>query len=330
MQRSFSYSKIYRTIVIALKGAPLNRSSLISAVIDKMGLSNEEMNDISAGSTLSNLRSRIGATVNQMHSEGLIELDRNERYYATSDAPVIVRIEKCEKEILSLITKEALTKSELRRRLEELIGTNKTLTTRDDDILSTYMGHILKRFVGEGILTLEGGVYSLSPKISACADDVNAMLALKSDFISKIHSKGGEFFENYFVTLMKKYYTKKGKQVLEAYVKGGAQDGGIDGVIKTRDELGFIETVMIQTKNRVDISSETDVRGFYGAVCACKGSRGIFATSSDFHASAKEFMKGIDDLVGIGGDRLFSLAIECSYGIKKNAGAFHIDEKVFV
>jgi len=128
---------------------------------------------------------------------------------------------------------------------------------------------------------------------------------------------------------MKQYYSKKGKTVLEAYVTGGSQDGGIDGVIKTRDELGFIETVMIQTKNRVDISSETDVRGFYGAVCAQKGSRGIFATTSDFHTSAKEFIDGLDDLVGIGGDRLFALAIECSYGIKKSAGALHIDEKTF-
>jgi len=314
---------------MALKKSPLDRANLITGVIGKMGLSEDELKDKSAGSTLSNLRSKIGTTVNHMHSEGLVALDLNGRYYATSDTPVVVRIEKCEKEILSLLTQGALPKSELRTKLGERIGTSKTLTTRDDDVLSTYMGQILKRFVGEGILTLKDGVYSLSPKISARADDVNAMLTLKSDFIMRLHSKGGEFFENYFVSLMKQYYSKKGKTVLEAYVTGGSQDGGIDGVIKTRDELGFIETVMIQTKNRVDISSETDVRGFYGAVCAQKGSRGIFATTSDFHTSAKEFIDGLDDLVGIGGDRLFALAIECSYGIKKSAGALHIDEKTF-
>ncbi len=330
MPRSISHTRIYRAIASTLEKSPLVRGELIEAVCHSVGLTVEELLDRSAGSTLTNLRSRIGVTVNQMHSEGLIAIDSNGRYYAVTDRPVVVRIERCEKEILSILTEKSRTKAELREELKERIGTSKTVNTRDDDILSTYMGQILKRLIADGVLTLSEGIYALSPKVSARAGDVNEILALKSDFLLKLHSKGGEFFENFFVTLMKKYYIRSGKKVIEAYVAGGSDDGGIDGVIRTLDKLGFYETIMIQTKNRVDISSETDVRGFYGAVCAKKGSRGIFATTSDFHTSAKEFMDGLDDLVGINGDRIFALAIECSHGIKRSGDKLEIDERIFL
>ena len=127
------------------------------------------------------------------------------------------------------------------------------------------------------------------------------------------------------MTLLKKYSEKHGKRVLECYVTGGSDDGGIDGVIKTEDSLGFREITMVQTKNRLDIPSETDVRGFYGAVCAKRGTRGIYATTSDFHSGAKKFLEALDDCVGINGERIFAMAIECGYGIKKNGKELKID-----
>ena len=154
------------------------------------------------------------------------------------------------------------------------------------------------------------------------------MLSLKADFIARIHARGGEFFENYLVTLLSKYYKRHGYTVEEAYVTGGSADGGIDGVIKTVDGLGFRETVMIQTKNRIELSSETDVRGFYGAVCASGGTRGIFVSASDFHSTARDFLLGVDNCVGINGRKLFSLAVECSYGIKKSGGKLTVDERI--
>ena len=111
-------------------------------------------------------------------------------------------------------------------------------------------------------------------------------------------------------------------------IDNAGKDGGIDGVIKTRDELGFIETTMVQTKNRHELSSETDVRGFYGAVRAGGGTRGIFATSDDFHYSAADFLEGLDDCIGINGDRIFKMAIATEYGIKKISGKLTVDEKI--
>ena len=85
---------------------------------------------------------------------------------------------------------------------------------------------------------------------------------------------------------------------------------------------------MVQTKNKIDPTKETTVRGFYGAVCARHGSRGIFVTSSDFHPGAKAFLDGIDNCVGIDGDKLFEMARITHYGIKKNGKELSVDEKI--
>ena len=98
--------------------------------------------------------------------------------------------------------------------------------------------------------------------------------------------------------------------------------------MKTEDVMGFRETIMIQTKNRIDIVSETDVRGFYGAVCAKRGTRGIYACMSDFHSAANAFLGGLDDCIGVNGDRIFRMAVECLYGIKKANGKLTVDTRI--
>lgn len=328
MHKNTSNSRIYRIIVDLLSASPLSRTALIERTLKKLGLEEAELEDHSANSMQNILRSRIGSSINDMHAGKLIALDTDGRYYLVSTKPVIIRIERCEKEILKALTEAPMSRYTLRERLKVIFGTDKTVTMRDDDALSTHIGHILKRLTAKGVIVLQDNEYSLSPKISARADDINAMLSLKSDFISRIHSRGGEFFENYFMTLLSKYSEKHGKRVIECYVTGGTADGGIDGVMKTEDSLGFRETTMVQTKNRVEIANETDVRGFYGAVCAKRGTRGIFATSSSFHSSAEAFLDSLDDCVGICGNKIFKMATECLYGIKRQDGKFVIDDKV--
>ena len=85
---------------------------------------------------------------------------------------------------------------------------------------------------------------------------------------------------------------------------------------------------MVQTKNRSDTTNETTVRGFYGAVCAKQGSRGIFVTLSDFHPAAAAFLNSIDNCVGVDGDMLFKMALDTHYGIKKCGTEITVDDKI--
>ena len=310
-----NHTRLYRIIVNTLEKSPLSREKLIFEALKSLGITIDD--NFSSIDKSSLARGKIGAIINEMHSTGLIGIDVAGKYYLAYSKPVIIRIEKCEKEILLALTSGPKTKSEIREHLKKAFSTDKTATMKDDDLLYTYMGQILKRLSALGAITNSHEGFSLSEKAIAHVNDINQILSLRDDFLLRIHSKGGEFFEHYFLELISKYYQKQGKIILESYVTGGSSDGGIDGVIKTKDSLGFRETTMIQMKNRVQLTNETTVRGFYGALCAQGGTRGIFATTSDFYPSAKEFLDPLDNCIGLSGNDIFSMAMKVSYGIKR-------------
>jgi restriction system protein len=164
-------------------------------------------------------------------------------------------------------------------------------------------------------------------EVFADVDDV----ALRRRYLALLHRQGGAFLERFAVRLLEDYFRRTGRTVTLAEVTGGSADGGIDGRLHTVDGLGFSETVLIQTKCRkADLHvTEREVRGFYGAVCAAGGSRGIFVTTSYFHGGAKKFLDGIPNYVGIDGEKLFSIVKLCSFGLVHTAGGYTIDKRIF-
>lgn len=328
MKNIQEYRKIYKAVVDALEKEPCERRTLISYALRAFELSEKELMDTSTNGRMNVLRSMAGTVINEMHSRKIISRDKNEFYHKNTEKPVAIRIEKCEEEILSMLNSAPKTKAELKDALIQFFGTDETSTVKDDNQLFTFMGQILKRLVAEGTLDFDGSIYKIAPLRSAEVKNKREVLALKADFLTLIHSRGGEFFEGFFMNLLSRYLVRSGKTVIESHTTGGSADGGIDGIAKTIDSLGFKETIMVQTKNRNDVSNETDIRGFYGAVCAAQGSRGIFATTSDFHPMAKKFLDSIDNCVGVNGDKIFSMAVDCSYGIIRENGKLTIDRNV--
>lgn len=328
MARISEYKNIFSYILDALDSEELTRRELIERVIASFSLSDEELNDSSITSLYSTLRSSCGVVINDMCAKGIIALDENQRYTRVEDRIVAVRIEDCEEEILKLVSLQPMTRAQLKDALISYFGTDKTPSVKDDNRLFTFTGQILKSLVAEGVFNYDGSRYSIAPEKTAYIKNRAEMLSLRADFLSRIHSRGGEFFEIYFVNLLKRYLIRMGKTVTEANVIGGSYDGGIDGIVKTRDSLGFVETILIQTKNRNEIINETTLRGFYGAVKAKSGTRGIFATISDFHPMAKSFFDSLDDCVGVNGEKLFSMATDTSYGIIREGGRLKIDKEI--
>lgn len=296
-------------------------------IIDKIILALTDGGELSAEERLS-MRSKIGIVLSDMEKKAMIATKQDGTLQKREDKIIAIRIEKCEEQILKLVEESPKTKTELKDALVSYFGTDTTATDKDDNRLFTYMGQILKRLINDGIFDFKNDRYFCAEEKSAYIKNRTEVLALKAAFLSRLHSKGGEFFEHYFINLLTRYLARMGKTVIESYVTGGADDGGIDGVVKTVDSLGFRETIMVQTKNRADLSSETEVRGFYGAVCAKQGSRGIFATSSGFHQMAKSLLDSIDNCVGVDGDKLFSMACDVSYGIKRNGEKLIIDSEI--
>ena len=314
---------IYDAILDTMDKGPLLKEEIINLVIEAFSLSREAKED-----NYKKLKSQALKAIDDMTARGILEKGTGGYYRRNADRPVSIRIERCEEEILKLLSKKALTKNDIRDRLVKIFRTDKTVTEKDDLKLASFIGQILKKLVSERTVRFDGSIYSISPAKSAELSNRTEIISLMADFLALLHSKGGDFFERYFMSLLAKYLIRSGKTVIESKTTGGAEDGGIDGIAKTVDSLGFRETIMVQTKNRAEFASETDVRGFYGAVCANQGSRGIFAISSDFHPSAKKFLDSIDNCVGINGEKIFAMAIDTSYGIKREGGKLLIDRKV--
>ena len=325
MKNIQDYRIIYRAVLDVLEKSPRDRQELVRLAVAAFNLTKTELSDKSTNGKLNILRSMSGTVINEMHARGIISRDGDNLYHKCTEKPVAIRIEQCEEEVLNLLRQKPHTRKEIRAQLAKHFGTDETATAKDDNKLFTYVGQILKNLCSDNLVDYDGSVYRITPAKSAEIKNRAEIISLKSDFLSILHSKGGEFFEHYFMNLLEKYLIRSGKTVTESYVTGGSADGGIDGIAKTVDSLGFKETIMVQTKNRHDITNETDVRSFYGAICAAQGSRGIYAITSDFHPTAKKLLDSIDNCVGVNGDKIFAMAADCSYGLKRENGKLTID-----
>ena len=317
--------RIYGRILDLLSGGAVPREELISRTVGSFAGSCPGKECPVGPRT--ELRGAVGAVLTEMEENGIVGAD-GAGLSLVSSRPVALRAESCEKEIISLLSAKPLAKRDIREALVKRFGTDKTPSTRDDSILFSLIGQVIKRLESRGLIILSEGLYRIAPEKAARLDDISDLVALKSELLARIHTKGGEFFEHYILTLLAKHFARCGKRITECYVTGGSADGGIDGIIKTEDTLGFREHLMIQAKNRLELTNETTVRSFYGAVCAAQGSRGIFATTSDFHPAAAKFLAGIDNCVGVNADVIFRLACECQYGVRKKGTKYVIDTKI--
>ncbi len=318
-----NHKKIYKAILDVLGSSQVSRRELVDLATARL-CGGEATGEVGAATRV---RGEVGSVISEMTENGVLSAI-GDLYSLASSKPVALRVESCEKEMLRLLGIKPMSKAELRDAMVKHFGTDKTPTTRDDDILFSLIGQVTKRLTNFGLIEIEGSKYRIAPEKLAKLDDISEIIALKNDFMTRIHAKGGEFFEHYILTLLAKHLAKSGKIITECYVTGGSDDRGIDGIIKTTDTLGFREVLMIQAKNRLEITNETTARGFYGAVCAAQGSRGVFATTSDFHPSAAKFLADIDNCVGVNADKIFKMACECLYGVKRRDGKYFIDTKI--
>ena len=317
--------KIYKAVLNILAKGEASRAEIISAISEaELGACPDGVCPIGP---MSEIRGAVGAVIAEMIGGGVI-VEEGGKLLLLSSRPVALRAERCEKEVIDLLREGSYSKREIRDELVKRLGTDKTSTKKDDNILYSLTGYVLKKLSDYGLIVIEDGKYSIAPEKIGKIENIAEYASLKSELMARIHAKGGEFFEHYILTLLSKHLESTGKKITECYVTGGSADGGIDGIIKTVDALGFREQIMIQAKNRLEITNETAVRSFYGAVCAAQGSRGIFATTSDFHPAAWEFLSGIDNCVGVNSDVISKLAIECLYGIRRRGGKYEIDTKL--
>ncbi len=324
-------ARVRREILAVLAGGKaLFRREINTLLASSFGLSAADLADNSPNGRRNLLYSAIGTLLSDLVREGALLRSAEGRYTLTAPATVAIKEAACREEILLFTAKAPVTRKELYAHLEAFFGTDKTDTREDDHALRNLSGNLLDRLLAEGELVREGeGFRRAEEKDEVFAEGDEE--ALRRRYLLLLHRQGGPFLERFAVALLCEYYKRTGRTVTYSEVSGGSQDGGIDGRIETIDALGFSECVMLQTKCRREHLhvTEREVRGFYGAVCAGGGSRGIFVTTSCFHEGAIRFLRGIPNCVGIDGERLFSIAKQCAFGLHRIPGGYRIDRKIF-
>ena len=317
--------------------APMRRKQLIESCAAALGLRQQEA-DLRPDSAFVQEKSRLGACLTELLHAGVMEEDaagflRLCPGQVVDISPAVAR----EFVLRNLDVQTTTGKQALFRAAERYFATDRTPSRSDDNALRSLIGRSLLELEREGHISKTSRGYRRRADGEYPATELGGWLReaagggdLKRCFLEAVHTKGGEWFEVYCVNLLRRYYERTGKKTDEGAVTGGSNDGGIDGIIHTVDELGYRETVLMQMKNRHAVMTAKDVREFYGAVCAEHGSRGIFITLSSFHPEAQKFIDKVDNLTGVDGERLFSLAAKCSYGLIERGGVLAIDEQLLL
>ncbi|TBR43906.1 restriction endonuclease [Marinomonas agarivorans] len=155
--------------------------------------------------------------------------------------------------------------------------------------------------------------------------------ALAEDILERTRKVTPEFFEQLLINLLLAMGYGSTKEST-AHALGKSGDNGIDGVIN-QDPLG-VDQIYIQAKRYAETNKvgAGEIRDFFGALNLKNAQKGLFITTSDFTASAKETAHQLSSrIVLINGKELAKLMLRYNIG-SRDEQVLHlkkIDEDFF-
>ncbi len=303
------------------------RKAILDGGIASFGLSEQEMKNRNPNSKFVRVGSLVGSALTALIEQGAIE-KRGGEHHLTAESRALAKEARCEEELRALLKKKKYRKKDLLGLLTKRLA-SEVSASGDGSWLRPTVDRLLERMIADGeVVNGDGGMLCMVtvPR----SDRILSEAECKKELLHQITARDGRFFERFLANALEKHFLISGRKVTYCNIPGGSEDGGIDVEIKTVDELGFSEYILVQAKSRESLHvTEKEVREFYGALHARNGSRGIYATTSTFHSSAQRFMDSLDNCVGIDGDRLFEILKKAEYGVKATKNGYTIDPTVF-
>ncbi|MDE2384420.1 MAG: restriction endonuclease [Alphaproteobacteria bacterium] len=139
---------------------------------------------------------------------------------------------------------------------------------------------------------------------------------LEKDLLGYIHAQSADFFEELILDVVLALGFAGRRRDLARKI-GRSGDGGIDGIIEL-DELG-LDAIYLQAKRFKPGAavSAPAVRDFIGSLETRRATKGIFVTTGDFTARAREACETVSKrVVLINGKRLTELMIRHGIGTR--------------
>lgn len=311
---------------------PSTKKEIIDGALMLYGVSEQDVSVVTATNKSGRIRSYISTTFNDLIAKKHL-IRQGNGYVLTKEELIIVTEDQCEAEILTLLHKKSYTKNEIFDHLDKSFKIKSTISNRDDIILRSLAGSVIANLVTNHRIEYVDGKYSERKQVAIT--DSDSIPLPKNEFKKKLFKRlwflGGSHFESFCANVLEKYFSMIGQFVIYCDITGGSEDGGIDIVVETLDNLGFYEKIMVQTKCRDKSQvTEKEVREFYGAVNVLGGTRGIYVTSTTFHEGAQRLLDSVGNCVGVDGDKLFELIEKTGYGITKTKnGEYLLDPAIF-
>ena len=154
---------------------------------------------------------------------------------------------------------------------------------------------------------------------------------LGNDLLDRILAASPDFFERLVVKLLTAM-GYGGSTAEAARALGRSGDGGVDGVID-QDALG-LDRIYVQAKRyaRDNAVGSGAIRDFFGSLDRFKAAKGLFVTTSNFTAQARETAEFLSKrIVLVDGIQLTRLMIRHGVGcrIEETLYIKHVDEEFF-
>ena len=279
------------------------RQEAIDAVVEKVGLSEEQLSVLNEGNGKSKARGRVGWASSYLRVAGALDGPRRGYFALGKNAERLLNLNRHLSQADLKQIPEYLEHQ--KRKAERRLLINEDIENDDlnDDTPQDLIDRGIKRLRSQLIDDLLEQVKTISPA---------SFESLILQVLAQMGYGGGD--------------TKR----IQGVPRG--PDGGIDGTID-EDKLG-LDQIYIQAKRYSDNSvGRPTVQSFLGAMTGGGCKKGVFVTSSTFTSEAKRFAKGLTDvrLVLIDGVDLAKLMIEHCVGVqvKETIQVARLDQDFF-
>ncbi|MBQ4848538.1 restriction endonuclease [Pseudoalteromonas sp. MMG012] len=301
-----NYQQFMRPFLEAANAADGNEIKLrdvINQLAEQFNLSDKEKSETLPSGRQSILDNRVGWARTYLTKAGLLEATRRTHFVITPRG------------------KEAL--------LENVDINNKYFKKFDEFIAFKQKSNDDIEAESESNLLEQENISTPDEILRAAYKKVNEALA--QDILERTRKVTPDFFEDLLIELLIAMgYGGAGEGAAHALGKTG--DNGVDGVID-QDPLG-VDQIYIQAKRYAEGNNvgAGDIRDFFGALNLKKAQKGIFITTSEFTASAKQTAQDLGTrIVLIDGNELAKLMLRYNIG-SRDEQVLHlkkIDEEFF-
>lgn len=279
------------------------RQEAIDAVVEKVGLSEEQLSVLNEGNGKSKARGRVGWASSYLRVAGALDGPRR-GYFA------------------------------LGKNAERLLHLNRNLTQADLKQIPEYLEHQKRK--AERRLLINEDIENDDLNDDTPQDLIDRGIKrlrsqLIDDLLEQVKTISPSSFESLILQVLAQMgYGGGDAKRIQGVPRG--PDGGIDGTID-EDKLG-LDQIYIQAKRYSDNSvGRPTVQSFLGAMTGGGCKKGVFVTSSTFTSEAKKFAQGLTDvrLVLIDGVDLAKLMIEHCVGVqvKETIQVARLDQDFF-